>query len=254
MRLDAYLCAEKKFASRTKAAEAIEKGLVKLNGKIPKPSSEITGNDVLEITEDLVYVSNGGYKLERAKVCFGLDFNGKVFADIGASTGGYTDCLLKNGAKKVYAVDVGENQLADKLKTDGRVAVMDRTNARNLTADDFDCKLDGVTVDCSFISLKLLLPPLSQLIADGYIVALIKPQFECDVKKKFKNGVIRDKKVQINACLSVYDCAVSCGLTPVGFTYAPLKKDKNTEFLILLVKNAPKPVKKDEIVTVIEKL
>lgn len=252
MRLDSYLYDKKLFSSRTKAAEAINKGLVKVNGVMAKPSTEADENSKIEIIERLSFVSNGGYKLERARTEFGLDFSGKVFADIGASTGGYTDCLLKSGAAKVFAVDVGENQLDPSIAENPKVVVMDKTNARNLKTCDFDKPLDGITVDCSFISLKLLLKPLSELLSDGKtLIALIKPQFECDAKQRFKNGIIRDKKIHVSVCEGIYDFAISCSLTPVNFTNAPIIIGKNNEFLMQFIKNGAKTMNKDRIKAVI---
>lgn len=237
MRIDLYLYKNGFYISRTKAAEAIEKGIIKVNGVIAKPSLNVESGCNIEILETLTFVSNGGYKLEKARLDFGLDFSNKVFADIGASTGGYTDCLLKNGAKKVYAVDVGENQLDKSLLNNKNVVVMDNCNARTVLKTDFLDVIDGITVDCSFISLKLLLENLAKIVSEtGYIVALIKPQFECAEKIKFKNGIIKDKKIQTKVCEGIYDFAIKVGLIPKNFTFAPIKKDKNVEFLILLEK------------------
>ena len=222
MRLDAYLFSTKKFSSRTKSAEAIEKGFVCVNGKtVLKPSQNVSDNDVIAVCESNEFVSNGGYKLEKALSDFSVDVNGLVFADVGASTGGFTDCLLRRGAKKVFAIDVGESQLSDKLKSDDRVVVIDNFNARNLTANVIGEFVDGVTCDVSFISLTYVLKPICDVLKDdGFAVVLLKPQFECGKKELNKNGIVTSLKARLESALKIKSFAVSVGLTrgdaPVG--------------------------------------
>ena len=192
MRLDKYV-SERFFSSRTKAARAIAEGRVTLNGRVAKASDEVReGDDVrLEPPSD-EFVSEGGKKLARALTFFKESAEGAVCADLGASTGGFTDCLLKAGARRVYAADVGESQLAPSLVRDSRVTVMDRTNVRYLRAEDFPEQIEIVTVDVSFISLTYLLGSVSEVLSDGkFVLALIKPQFECESRNVGKNGIDR---------------------------------------------------------------
>jgi len=235
MRLDVFLFEKGYYRSRNKAAEACERGEVSVNGEIrTKSSFDVTEADDIK-TNGVGYVSVGAYKLKRAIEVFGLDCNGKVFADIGASTGGFTQVLLQNGAKKVYCVDVGEGLLDESISSDGRVVVMDNTNARFLTAKDFPERLDGVTVDCSFISIKTLLPSLKGLVdGKGSIIALIKPQFECGRSALGKSGILLDNKKTLNVLADIYAFCLSEGLTVADFTYSPVNERKNIEFLMLL--------------------
>lgn len=238
MRIDSFLCAKGFFPSRNKAAEACRRGEVFLCGKaILKPSYEVIGNEIIEIRQKVSYVSLGGYKLEKALSDFDFDVKDKVFADIGASTGGFTHCLLQNGAKKVYAVDVGENLLDKSLLGDDRLVVMDNTNARFLTKEDFEDNLDGIVVDCSFISLKILLPTLSGLIGDNAsIIALVKPQFECGKQALGKSGILFRERDQLEVVLSINEFCKSQNLVVKNFTYATLQVKKNIEYLILIEK------------------
>ena len=178
MRLDKYL-SERFFSSRTKAARAVSEGRVTVNGKIGKPSDEVKEGDDIRVAEDHPYVSLGGKKLERALTMFGENVAGAVCADFGASTGGFTDCLLRAGAKRVFAIDVGESQLAAGLAADARVTVLDNTNVRYLRPEDLPERPDVVTIDVSFISLTYVLPAAASLLAgSGKIFSLIKPPFE----------------------------------------------------------------------------
>lgn len=255
MRLDAYLFSIKKFSSRTKSAEAIEKGFVCVNGKtVLKPSQNVSDNDVITVCESNEFVSNGGYKLEKALSDFSVNVNGLVFADVGASTGGFTDCLLRRGAKKVFAIDVGESQLSDKLKSDDRVVVIDNFNARNLTANVIGEFVDGVTCDVSFISLTYVLKPICDVLKDeGFAVVLLKPQFECGKKELNKNGIVTSLKARLESALKIKSFAVSVGLTPVKFTFAPIKPGKNAEYLFLLTKRKAEAITDKEISDVIMK-
>lgn len=236
MRLDKYLT--DRFNSRTKAAQAIDEGLVLVNGKSVSPSYEYKdGDDITFVQPEESFVSNGGYKLSKALKDFNFSVEGMVFADIGASNGGFTDCLLQNGAKKVYCIDVGESQLAQSL-LNKNVVVMDNFNARNLTKDCFPESLDGVVIDVSFISLTYILQNVSDILGDGGIViALIKPQFECEKKNVGKNGIVKDAAVHKNVISKICKFAQDCGLATVSITNAPIKKDKNKEYLVLLCKS-----------------
>lgn len=234
MRLDKYLA--QKFGSRTKAAQAIEKGLVLVNGKVASPSLEVKENDdfiFLEAEEN--FVSIGGYKLSKALKDFGFSVSGKVFVDIGASNGGFTDCLFQNGASKVYCIDVGENQLDDSLKSKN-IVIYDNFNARNLEKSMFK-GLDGAVIDVSFISLTYILDKVAAVLDEGkHVIALIKPQFECESRNVGKNGIVKDGKVRSRIIDKIYNFACSCNLAPKKLTTAPLNKGKNVEYLMLLEK------------------
>lgn len=251
MRLDNYLVEKNFFDSRTKAKQAIERGEIILDGKIiNKPSFFVDDNSSLKVEYvfDEKYVSLGGYKLKKALVDFDLNIKDLICLDIGASTGGFTDCLLKNGAKKVFAVDLNDSLLHCSLKEDSRVKSIIK-NVKLLNQQDFDEDIDLVVADLSFISVSVALPIISSLISDGkQAVILIKPQFESETKTKYKNGIIRDKKTRIQACKKIYDCGVSLGLNPVGFTVAPISNDKNTEYLIRFIKNGGETLTFEQIV------
>jgi len=241
MRIDKYL--SDKFSSRTKAAEAIEKGLVLVNGKTVSPSYEVKEGDGIEFLQaEENFVSAGGYKLSKALKDFGFDVKGKIFADVGASTGGFTDCLLQNGAKKVYCIDVGESQLDDRLKCE-KVVIIDNYNARNLSRDLFAEDIDGAVIDVSFISLTYILDAVSNILKSGCtVIALIKPQFECESKRVGKNGIVKDAKVHERIIRKIYDYSKTCKLLPLKLTNAPIVQGKNIEYLIMLEKNAAKSV------------
>ena len=238
MRLDKYL-AEHGFSSRTKAARALAKGLVTRNGKVAKASDEVAEGDVVEVRAEgqAAFVSEGGQKLHKALECFGADVAGQVFADLGASTGGFTDCLLQRGAARVYAVDVGESQLEARLAGDARVVVMDRTNARYLDAGAFPEPIDGVTADVSFISLTLILPAVARILrSGGHAFALIKPQFECSGRGLDKHGILKDAAKRREIVESVARFACSVGLCPLDLTNAPVYARKNIEYSLYLQK------------------
>lgn len=243
MRIDEYLFRNGFFDSRTKAKQAIENGNVLFNGKkILKPSKEVSESEKIEIsvTADESFVSLGGYKLSKALKDFNFSVKNLVVADIGASTGGFTDCLIKNGAEKVYAVDLNDDLLHNSLKNNNKVVRIIK-NAKNLTLSDFADSLDLITADLSFISLKQVLSVFYNILpADGKVILLIKPQFEMGEKRKFKNGIIKDEKLKKQVCLEVYETASNVGFYALDMTVAPLKEDKNTEFLILLAKNSGK--------------
>lgn len=235
MRIDKYFAP--RFGSRTKAAQAIERGLVLVNGKVVSPSYEVDESDdftFLEAEEN--FVSLGGYKLNKAIKDLNIDVSDKIFADVGASTGGFTDCLFQHGACKVYCIDVGESQLDESLKSKN-IVIYDNFNARNLEKTIFSEPLDGVVIDVSFISLTYVLDRISAVIDDGKIViALIKPQFECESRKVGKNGIVKDVKMREKIVEKIYNFSVQCNLAPKSITVAPLIKGKNTEYLILLEK------------------
>ena len=225
MRADKFLA--DKFSSRTKAAESIEKGLVLVNGKRIRPKDEISKDDVIEFIEaEWSFVSNGGYKLNKALQDFAYDCSGKTFADIGASTGGFTDCLLQRGASKIYCIDVGESLLDPKLIHNPNIVQMENTNARYLEKEDFPELLDGVVTDVSFISLRLIFPTIARILrenGDGFV--LIKPQFECENKNISKNGIVR-LSAHPQIVKNVLKYASECGLFPLGITNAPIRKGK----------------------------
>lgn len=248
MRLDKYLST--KFNSRTKAAEAIEKGLVTVNGKVVSPSYCIKESDSIEFNErDEYFVSNGGYKLNKAIKDFSLNVKGKIYADIGASNGGFTDCLFKNGAEKIYCIDVGESQLDASLRSKN-VAIIDGFNARNLSSDLFAERLDGIVIDVSFISLTYILQAVSNVLDSGAsVVALIKPQFECENKKIGKNGIVKEPKIHERVIRKIYDFAVRCSLVPKDITNAPIIEGKNKEYLILLIKNGSDLLSADDAIS-----
>ncbi len=193
-RADILLTQKGACASRSKAALAITEGKVTADGRqILKPAELIDENSVIEIVSPDRYVSRGAYKLLGAIEAFDLSFEGLVVADIGASTGGFTQVLLENGAKKVFAVDVGEDQMSHLVAADPRVVQYTRTNARFLDADMLKCRVDAVVMDVSFISQSYIYPAISRILKeDGFAATLIKPQFECGRQKLGKNGILRD--------------------------------------------------------------
>lgn len=231
MRADKYFA--EKYGSRTKAAEAIERGLVLVNGKPIKAKTEIKDTDVITFVQaDEQFVSNGGYKLDRAIKSFAFDCKGKVFADIGASTGGFTDCLLQYGAKKVYAVDVGESLLHESLCGDSRIVQMENVNARYLTKEDFPVALDGVVADVSFISLRLIFPVIKEILKDeGDAFVLIKPQFECEKKHIGKSGIVTPV-AHAEIVKKVLKYLAESGLYAFNIVNAPIRKGKNVEYVL----------------------
>ena len=231
MRADKYFA--ERFGSRTKSAEAIEKGLVLVNGKTIRPKDEINGTEEISfpIAEES-FVSNGGYTLDRAIKTFHFDCSGKIFVDIGASTGGFTDCLLQYGAKKVYAIDVGESLLHALLLGDERIVQMENTNARYLNKEDFLDEIDGVVTDVSFISLRLIFPVIKAILKeDGDAFVLIKPQFECEKKHIGKSGIVATS-AHAEIVKKVLKYLVECELYPHGIVNAPVRKGKNIEYVL----------------------
>ena len=231
MRADKYFAEH--FGSRTKAAEALERGLVLINGKPVKPKTEIKETDVFTFVEATeLFVSNGGYKLDRALKAFEFDCKGMTFVDIGASTGGFTDCLLQNGAQKVYTVDVGESLLHESLQNDARIIQMENTNARYLKKSDFPEEIDGVVTDVSFISLRLIFPTIKEILkSDGSAFVLIKPQFECENKHIGKSGIVATS-AHAGIVEKVLGYLSENGLYPHGIVNAPVRKGKNIEYVL----------------------
>ena len=248
MRIDVYLTQTGHFESRNKAKEAVERGEVFVNGKIVKPSYEFTEGDVVTFSEANQFVSNGAFKLEKAFNDFDFDVKGKTVADIGASTGGFTQSLLIHGAAKVFAIDVGESLLHPSLKNDERVVPIENFNARFLDAETLGGQVDAVVSDVSFISLTYILGNISSVLKDeGKAVVLIKPQFECGKDFLSKNGIVTDKKARHNACIKVIDCAREFGLFAEGFSHAPIKEGKNIEYLLYLSKKCDNVVTIDDV-------
>ena len=241
IRLDQYLVQHGLIQSRERAKAMIMSGVVFVNEqKVDKAGEMIKEDAKVEVRgHDIGYVSRGGLKLEKAMQCFPLTPNGKVCMDIGASTGGFTDCMLQNGAKKVYAVDVGYGQLDWRLRSDARVVCMERTNARYLTHEQIPDELDFASVDVSFISLKIILPAVRPLLKDGgKAVCLIKPQFEAGREKVGKKGVVRDKAVHEEVVQMICDFAVENGYSVQGLTFSPVKgPEGNIEYLVFLQKS-----------------
>ncbi len=235
MRLDLLLVERGLEESRQRAQALIMSGVVYVDGRrADKPGMAAPASAVIEIRGDkLPYVSRGGLKLEKAMSCFPIRLEGAVCADVGASTGGFTDCMLQNGAAKVYAVDVGRGQLAWKLRNDPRVVCLERANARYLNRELIPEELSFASVDVSFISLSLILPPLSVLLADGgQVVTLVKPQFEAGREKVGKKGVVRDPAVHLEVLERWLGHAREAGLTPMGLTYSPIRgPEGNIEYL-----------------------
>lgn len=238
MRLDLYISDNQKI-TRTKAKHMIESGFVKVDGKtVFKSGFEIKDSSQIEISQYFKFSSLGGDKLQKAFDDFNFSVENKICVDIGASNGGFTDCLLKNGARKVYAVDVGDCAFDDVLKNDCRVIVKDRLNARYITPEDIGEQCDFVCIDVSFISLKYILPPIYNLLGkNGEVVALIKPQFEAGSKELSKKGIVLSEKTHKRVCDDIKEFSVSLGFDFLGMTNAPLKEGKNKEFLIYLCKS-----------------
>lgn len=214
MRLDVYL-KDRGFSSRTRAARAIVEGRVLVNGKPARASDEIRETDLVEVREEEEkFASEGGKKLRRFFNLFPVErADGLVFADLGASTGGFCDVLLKGGARRVYAVDVGEGQLEARIAGDERIVVMDRTNARYLTKESFPERIDAVTGDLSFISLRLILPAVADILSPGGKAYLLcKPQFECGGKGLDKHGVVKDEGIRAGIVQKVCAAASVLGL------------------------------------------
>ncbi len=242
IRLDQLLVERGLSESRERAKRRIMAGEVLVDGqKIDKAGTMVKPEaEIRLLGNDLPYVSRGGLKLAKAIEEFGVTLEGKTAADIGASTGGFTDCMLQNGAKKVYAIDVGYGQLAWKLRTDERVVNMERTNIRYVTLDDIGEPLDFASIDVAFISLDKVLPVAKTLLSEtGEILALIKPQFEAGREHVGKKGVVRDPAIHEAVCHKVVDLARSLAFVPKALTFSPVKgPEGNIEYLVWLTKDA----------------
>ena len=256
-RLDVLLVEKGLVASRERAKSSIMAGLVLVDGqRIDKAGTTVPVESNIVVTGDNIgYVSRGGLKLAKALKHFEIDMNGKVMADIGASTGGFTDCALQNGATMVYAIDVGYGQLAWSLRTDERVVNMERTNIRNVTVEDLGQQLDFASIDVAFISLTKVLPVVKTLLAaHGTVVALIKPQFEAGREKVGKKGVVRDPFVHIEVITNIVAASSELGFVPIGLTYSPVKgPEGNIEYLIYLANGECNEVVTDTIIEEIVK-
>ena len=237
-RLDLYIAEKGLAKSRERAKELVKSGSVCVDGKIvTKPSAMVEVNsEITVIGHAFEYVGRGALKLKHAFECFDLNIENKICADIGASTGGFTQIMLENGAKKVYAIDVGHDQLAQELVQDNRVINCEGVNVRNLTKDFFSQPVEFMAGDLSFISLKLTIPPLKECIADnGEMVMLIKPQFEAGKQALNKKGIVKDKKDHVRVLTELLGFFEACGLTVKGLEPSSIKGgDGNIEYLAWL--------------------
>lgn len=241
-RLDVLLVEQGLAESREKAKAIIMSGIVYVdNEKEDKAGSTFEETCQVEVRgKTLPYVSRGGLKLEKAMRTFPIRLEDTICMDVGSSTGGFTDCMLQNGARQVFAVDVGHGQLAWKLRNDPRVVCMEKTNIRYVTKEQIGgVELDFASIDVSFISLTKVLPPVYEMLRQGgAVVALIKPQFEAGREKVGKKGVVRDKKVHQEVIEKILEFAPTLGLIPCGLTYSPVKgPEGNIEYLVWLVKD-----------------
>lgn len=243
-RLDILLVEKGICESREKAKTNIMAGLIFVDGqRVDKAGEKVkVDSDIVFKGEKLKYVSRGGLKLEKAMNTFGIDLTDKVCMDIGASTGGFTDCMLQNNAAKVFAVDVGYGQFAWKLRTDERVVCMEKTNIRYVTPEDIGIALDFASIDVSFISLRTIMPAVKALLGDkGEVVALIKPQFEAGRDKVGKKGVVRDKEVHLEVINTIINFLMENELNVLGLSYSPIKgPEGNREYLVYFTKDKEK--------------
>lgn len=238
-RFDMALVQQGLCETRSKAKMEIEAGHATINGKVcTKPAANITENDSIALTRSLPFVGRGGLKLAHALAAFHLDLCGLHCLDIGASTGGFTDCMLQNGATSVLAIDVGHGQLANILRRDPRVTVMEDTDIRTFTPDTKGMPVDFISCDVSFISLTYILPLLPPLMTEGAkAVLLVKPQFEAGKQALNKHGVVRDPKIHTRVLEQIRSAAMAVGLTPLKDCPSPIQGGSgNTEFLLLLQK------------------
>ena len=239
-RLDARIVELGLCESREKAKAAIMAGDVYVNGqKALKAGDTVRDGDDIEVRGGMEFVSRGGYKLKKAMAVFPITLTNKICMDIGASTGGFTDCMLQNGAAKVYCIDVGYGQLAWKLRSDERVVNLERTNIRYVTKEQIPDAPAFASVDVSFISLKLVLPVVYELLAEtGECVCLIKPQFEAGREKVGKKGVVREQSTHVEVVESIVSFARETGFTVAGLDYSPIKgPEGNIEYLLYLQKS-----------------
>ena len=257
-RLDVLLVEKNIISSREKAKACIMEGKVYVDGqKVDKAGEKVNSDANIEYRGDtLKYVSRGGLKLEKAMNEYDISLENKVCMDIGASTGGFTDCMLQNGACKVFSVDVGYGQFAWKLRTDERVVCMERTNIRYVTPDDIGELLDFASIDVSFISLKKIMPATLNLLKEsGEVVALIKPQFEAGREKVGKKGVVREKETHKEVVYGIVDYLIEQDLNVLGVNYSPIKgPEGNREYLVYFTKDKAKisEFKREDVESVVE--
>ena len=238
MRLDVYLTENGLCKSRAAAQELISVGGVLVNGKpAAKNSRDVTEADAVTLDFEKLprYVGRGGLKLERALELWGFDLSGKLCVDVGASTGGFTDCMLQHGAARVFAVDVGREQLDPKLREDSRVVSLEQTDIRDFTLPE---AADFIGADVSFISLKLILPHIHRLLKSGGVaIALIKTQFEAGRENLNKKGIVTSERVRLQCVKEIENFAMQCGFEHIGTAESPIKGgDGNTEYLLALKK------------------
>ena len=255
-RLDVVLVEQGQAQSRERAKAMIMAGIVYVNDqKADKAGITVKEDDRIEVRGNtLRYVSRGGLKLEKAMASFGLELEGKTCCDFGASTGGFTDCMLQNGAVKVYAVDVGYGELAWSLRNDPRVINMERTNIRYLTDEQIPEPIDFISVDVSFISLTLILPVVYHFLREGGSCAcLVKPQFEAGREKVGKNGIIKDPAVHLEVLQKIYRFALELGFSVRGLDFSPIKGAKgNIEYLMYLCKDSePSTVSEEDLSAIV---
>ena len=255
-RLDVLLVEQGLADSREKAKAIIMSGIVYVdNNKEDKAGTTFEETARIEVRGNtLKYVSRGGLKLEKAMNNFGVTLDGKVCMDVGASTGGFTDCMLQNGAVKVYSVDVGHGQLAWKLRNDERVVCMEKTNIRYVTPDDIDDVIEFASIDVSFISLTKVLPAVRELMTpDGEIVCLIKPQFEAGREKVGKKGVVRELSTHIEVVQMIVDYARANGFRTLHLSYSPIKgPEGNIEYLLHITKDESRENEEFDIRALVE--
>lgn len=236
------------FPSREKAKASVMAGLVYVDGqRVDKPGTSVDTDAEITVKEALCpYVSRGGLKLEKALELYGFSLENATAVDIGASTGGFTDCMLQKGAKKVFAIDVGYGQLDWKLRNDPRVVNMEKTNVRYLDTDTVDSDVDFISIDVSFISLKLIFPVAAKLLADdGSLVCLVKPQFEAGRSQVGKNGIVRDASVHKEVIENVIGYGKDNGLYSHGLTYSPVTGTKGNIEYLLYMKKTPAETEPD---------
>ncbi|MCK5128845.1 MAG: TlyA family RNA methyltransferase [Clostridiales bacterium] len=255
-RIDIYLVENKYAETRAKAQRLIMAGHVLIN-EIPveKSSQTVSDSDIIRVKEKIKYVSRGAFKLEKALLCFDIDVKGKNFVDIGSSTGGFTDVLLQNKALHVTCVDVGYGQLAWKIRNNQRVTVLERTNARYLTLDQIGKAVDGVVCDVSFISLKKILPVMQNITNnEGFIVVLIKPQFEAGKGQVGKKGIVKDKKVHMQIIQEIIDFTnENTQFVPEKLEYSPIKGQKgNVEYLLYASKSSNHKIENEDVKNIVE--
>jgi 23S rRNA (cytidine1920-2'-O)/16S rRNA (cytidine1409-2'-O)-methyltransferase len=247
-RLDVILTEKNIFPSREKAKASIMAGLVYVDGqRVDKAGTAVAEDAEITVKEALCpYVSRGGLKLEKALELYGFSLEGATAVDIGASTGGFTDCMLKNGAAKVFAIDVGYGQLDWKLRNDPRVVNMEKTNVRYLDTDTVDSDVDFISIDVSFISLRLIFPVAAKLLAeDGSLVCLVKPQFEAGREQVGKKGIVRDASVHKEVIENVIAYGKDNGLYSHGLTYSPVTGTKGNIEYLLYMKKTPAQTEPD---------